>query len=109
MWVGFDSLGDQRTVTRIAPRPRSLANEVVAGAVDRRPEQDRVPGRVAVEAAEPRQPEEPRHGQHGDAVDPHGPRIELEPVEPRLRPLERCARAQPVPGTGSATSAYVWS
>ena len=51
--------------------------------------------RVAVEAPEPRQPEQPRHDEDPHAAERHRPRVELVPVEPRLRADERLARRRP--------------
>src|SRR5437667_10610701 len=69
-----------------------VADEVVAGPLGRLAKQDRLPGRVAVEATEPGQAEEKRNDEDADAVDPHRSRVEIESVEPALRARERSVR-----------------
>jgi hypothetical protein len=66
-----------------------MGDEIVPGGLDRLAEHDRVPRRPAVEASERRQAEEPWPDEDAHAVDAHRPRVEVEPVEPRLRALER--------------------
>jgi hypothetical protein len=71
-----------------------MREQVVTGPLEGLAEHDRVPGRVTVEAVEVRKPEEPWPHEDADPVDPHRARIEVEPVEPGLRPLERLAQVQ---------------
>src|ERR671919_2168602 len=52
-------------------------------------EQDRSPERVAGVAAEAGDPEEPRRHKDANALEPDGPRVVLEPVEPGLRSGQR--------------------
>jgi hypothetical protein len=65
-----------------------VADEVVRGAVGRPAQQDRVPGRVAVEAAKPGKSEQPRRRPYAHMVDSHGTQVEVETVEPGAGPLE---------------------
>src|SRR5258708_4543079 len=57
---------------------------VVRGILRLRTQEDRVPGRVPVEAPKPRQPVERRHDEDPHAPGPHAPGAEVEPVEPLL-------------------------
>src|SRR5262245_27743181 len=68
-----------------------VADEVVAGPLERLAEEDRVPGRVAVEAAEPGEAEQKRPHEHTDVVDLYGFGVELQAVEAGLGPPERVA------------------
>jgi hypothetical protein len=63
-----------------------MAEEILVAV--RLAKEDRVPGGVAVEAAEPGQTEEKRCHEYVYVLDPHGPRIEVEPVESGLGALE---------------------
>jgi hypothetical protein len=66
-----------------------VAEEVL---VDRGlPEEDRLPGRVPVEAPEPRQPEENGHEEDSHPVDADRLRVEAKPVESGLGALEELA------------------
>src|SRR5581483_6346579 len=78
----------ERPVLHLPDVAELVAEEVVGRLLERRPQEDRVPGGVAVEPAKPRQPEERRPHVHADAVDPDRRGIERQPVEPRLRPFE---------------------
>jgi hypothetical protein len=52
------------------------------------PEQNRPPKSVALVATKARQAKDPRDDNEANAVEQHGLRVEIEPVEARLRPLE---------------------
>jgi hypothetical protein len=52
------------------------------------PEQDRPPERVAVITTQAGQAKDPRDDDDANAFEPHDLRIEIEPVETSLRPLE---------------------
>jgi hypothetical protein len=52
------------------------------------PEQNRPPERVAVVATQAGQAKDPRDDDHTNAVESHRHRVEIEPVEAGLRPLE---------------------
>jgi hypothetical protein len=51
-------------------------------------EQDRPPERVAAITAQAGQAKDPWDDDETNAVEPHGLRVEIEPVETSLRPLE---------------------
>ena len=86
----------QRPVLHLPDMAELVGDEVVARALERLAEDDRVPGGVTVEAVEPREAKEPGPDENSYPVDPHRSRVEGEPVEPGLRPLERlpCRRVQ---------------
>src|SRR3954468_8091402 len=79
----------ERPVLHLPDMAELVADQVVARPFDGLAEQDGVPGRIAVETAEPGEAEEARPHEHPDAVDPHRRRIELQAVEPGLGPRER--------------------
>lgn len=66
-----------------------MRHEVIGREEFARTQEDRPVRRVTVEAAEPRQPEEPRGDEDPHAAKRNGPRVQIEPVEPRLRARER--------------------
>jgi len=90
-----------------------VCDEVVARALERFAEHDRVPGGVTVEAVEPGEPEEPWPDEDANAVNPHRTRIGVEPVETGLRPLERLpgllVPAQLAAGRSTSTGLPSWS
>jgi hypothetical protein len=73
-----------------------VRDQVVGGARPwRAAEEDGALERVAVVASELRQPEEPRGDQKPDPVDPDRTRVVVEPIESRLRAVERCGGGAP--------------
>src|SRR5205823_14985931 len=84
-----------------------VRDQVVVAVCEQSAEQDQIPGRVAVEAPEPREPEERRRDQYAHAVDPHGTRIPVEPVESRLRASECAATRLGRPGDTDSLPAPV--
>jgi hypothetical protein len=61
-------------------------NEVVRGLCA--PQQNRPPKSVALVATEAGQAKDPRDDNDANAIEPHGLRVEIEPLEAGLRPLE---------------------
>src|SRR5262245_16042155 len=80
-----------RMVLELPDVAELVRHEVLGRLRQRLPEEDHVPRGVAVEASEPGQPEEQGRDEDAHPVDAHRPRIPLEPVEPCLRPPERCS------------------
>jgi predicted DNA-binding protein (UPF0251 family) len=78
------------------PHVTQLVRDEVVGGV-RTAKQDRPHQRVAVIAAQPGQAEEPGRDEHPRALDPDGPRIEIEGVEPRLGADEPLVRVSVAP------------
>jgi hypothetical protein len=67
-----------------------VRDEVFVVGMRARAQEDQEVRRVAVEAPQPRQPEQPWRNHETHAREPDGPRVELEPVEPRLG-ADECA------------------
>ena len=92
--IAVDEVGErhrERPVLQLPDMAELVRQEVVARLLHRLLEQDQPPGRIAVEAAEPRKPEERRDDEDADALDADRLRVEVEPVEPGLRPAKRRA------------------
>src|SRR3954470_16624279 len=93
--VAADEVGErhrERPVLHLPDVAELVREQVVVAGLEPAAEQDRPVRAVAVEAAEPRQPEEPRDDEHADVARRDRARIELDPVEPRLRARERVTR-----------------
>ncbi len=90
-----------------------VCDEIVARTLERLAEHDRVPGGVTVEAVEPGEPEEPGPDEDANPVDPHGGRVEVEPVETGLCPVERLpcrlVPAQLAAGRSTSSGLPSWS
>jgi hypothetical protein len=80
----MDSSG--RPVLHLPDVAELVDHELVRGICA--PKQDRPPKSVALVTAQAGQAKDPRGDQDANAVEPHGRRVEVEPVEASLRPLE---------------------